>query len=140
MPRESDIKDDIESFQSAVQRLRDRRASLLEEIQEIDSSLENIQRQIAEVLGAAPAPPPPAPASVRVPDRRPAKKDTEVTVNTAVLQVIRDAGEEISKSHIRIRAMRLAGPFSESALNASLNYWADRKEIRHTSRGFYVAS
>jgi hypothetical protein len=139
MARDTDIKQDIETFQAAIQRLRDRRASLLDEIQEIDRSLENMQREIAAVLSVGPSAPAPPPVSVRLPERRAVRKDAEITVHAAVLQVIRDAGEEISKSHIRIRAMKLAGPFSESTFNSVLNYWADRKEIRNTSRGCYVA-
>ena len=52
--------------------------------------------------------------------------------------MILDAGKEISKSDIRIRAMKLAGAFSESALNAALMYWVDEKHIENTTRGFYA--
>ena len=34
--------------------------------------------------------------------------------------------------------MRLAGPFSESALNSALMHWVDEKEIKNTARGYYA--
>jgi hypothetical protein len=76
---------------------------------------------------------------LRANDRKPvARKEPELTVNSAVLQVIQDAGEDVSKSDIRIRAMRLAGAFSESALNAALMYWVEQGEVENTSRGYYA--
>ena len=138
MPREIDIKQEIESSLAAVQRLRDRRMALMEEIQEIDRSLEGMQKQIVEILGA-PVAAAPQLLQLRANDRKPVtRKEPELTVNSAVLQVIQDAGEDISKSDIRIRAMRLAGAFSESALNAALMYWVEQREIENTSRGYYA--
>lgn len=138
MPREIDIKQEIESSLAAVQRLRDRRTALLEEIQEIDRSLEGMQKQIIEILGA-PVSAAPQLLQLRTTDRKAVtRKDPELTVNSAVLEVIQDAGEDISKSDIRIRAMKLAGAFSESALNAALMYWVEQGEIENTSRGYYA--
>jgi len=139
MGKEIDIKQDIDASLAAVQRLRDRRDALLDEIQEIDTSLEGIQRQIADILGkgAMPAPFPVSPGKFF--EKKTARKDAEMTVNAAVLHVIRDAHREISKSEIRIGAMRLADAFSESALNAALTHWVDHREIKNTSRGFYTA-
>ena len=119
MGKESDSKQDISASLAALQRLRGRRADLLEEINEIDHSLETIQREIAEIFKKSP------------------KRDGEMTVNAAVLEVVSEAGAEISKSDIRIGAMRLAGPFSESALNSALMHLVDEKEIKNTARGYY---
>lgn len=140
MRKEIDIKQEIELSLAAVQRLRDRRDALLDEVREIDQSLENIQRQIVEILSATPTAPAYPPFQVKLPDRKTAKKDGELTVNEAVLRIILDARREISKSDIRIGAMKLTGAFSESALNAALMYWVDQKEIKNTSRGFYTAA
>jgi hypothetical protein len=138
MAKDIDIKQEIESSQAAVQRLRERRAALLEEIQEIDRSLEGIQREIIEILGAVPAAvAAPALMAAKALERKPVRRDPELTVNAAVLEVILGAGDEISKSDIRIRSMRLAGAFSESALNSALMYWVDQRKIKNTSRGFY---
>ncbi len=140
MGKDIDIKQEIESSLAAVQRLRNRREGLLEEIHEIDESLEKLQGQIVEILSATPtaAAYPASPAKLA--EKKQAKKDGELTVNAAVLQVILDARKDISKSDIRIGAMKLAGPFSESALNSALMYWVDQKEIKNTSRGFYTAA
>jgi hypothetical protein len=139
MSKEIDIKQEIESSLAAVQRLRDRRAALLEEIQEIDRSLEGMQRQIVEILGAAPVAAAPQTFAPRVADKKIPKRDPELTVNAAVLEVILAAGDEISKSDIRIQSMKLAGAFSESALNGALMYWVDQGKIENTSRGYYAA-
>jgi hypothetical protein len=72
--------------------------------------------------------------------RKPLKKDGELTVDEAVLHVILEARKDLNKSDIRIRAMRLIGPFSESALNAALSRWVDEEEIRNTSRGCYASA
>jgi hypothetical protein len=138
MPKDIDIKQEIESSLAAVQRLRDRRTALVEEIQQIDRSLAGIQDEIAEILNGKRVPSSAAQAFVVKPlDKKVARKEAELTVNEAVLQVILDAGQDISKSDIRIRAMKLAGPFSESALNAALAYWVEEKHIENTTRGFY---
>jgi hypothetical protein len=131
-------KQEIESSLAAVQRLRDRRAALLEEIQEIDRSLEGMQRQIVEILGAAPVAAPQTFAP-RASDKKIPKREPELTVNAAVLEVILAAGDEISKSDIRIQSMKPAGAFSESALNAALMYSVDQGKIENTSRGYYAA-
>ena len=109
MGREIDARQAIEASLAAVQRLRERRTALVEELEEIDQSLENIHRQIGDILSNG------RPASGSFPasqsrsfERKAPKKDPELTVNAAVLQVIRDAYKEISKSEIRIGAMRLA--------------------------------
>lgn len=137
MARDIDIKQEIESSLAAVQRLRDRRATLVEEIQEIDRSLEGMQRQIVEILGNSPAPTPPQLLPARAVERKPLKRDPELTVNAAVLEVILRAQDEISKSDIRIQTMQLVGAFSESALNSALMYWVDQGRIENTSRGYY---
>ena len=141
MGREIDARQEIEASLAAVQRLRERRTALVEELEEIDQSLENIHRQIGDILSNG------RPASGSFPasqsrsfERKAPKKDPELTVNAAVLQVIRDAYKEISKSEIRIGAMRLTSAFSESALNAALTYWVDEKKIKNTSRGYYEAT
>lgn len=139
MSKEIDIKQEIESSLAAVQRLRDRRAALLEEIQEIDRSLEGMQRQIVEILGAAPVAAAPQTFAPRASDKKIPKREPELTVNAAVLEVILSAGDEISKSDIRIQSMKLAGAFSESALNTALMYWVDQGKIENTSRGYYAA-
>ena len=51
MGKELDSKQDINASLAALQRLRARRADLLEEITEIDKSLETIQREISEIFG-----------------------------------------------------------------------------------------
>ncbi len=142
MGKESDLKEDIELSLSAVQRLRERREALLDEIKRIDESLEDLQRQIGDILSQVPLVPPP-PAEVvqsRLAARKQPRKESELTVSGAVLQVIQEARREINKSEIRIRAMRLAGPFSESALNSALSHWVDEKEITNTARGCYMAA
>ena len=139
MGKEIDIKQEIESSLAAVQRLRDRRAALLEEIQEIDRSLEGMQRQIVEILGAAPVAAGPQTFAPRAVDKKIPKREPELTVNSAVLEVVLAAGDEISKSDIRIQSMKLAGAFSESALNSALMYWVDQGKIENTSRGYYAA-
>ena len=139
MGKEIDIKQEIESSLAAVQRLRDRRATLLEEIQEIDRSLEGMQKQIVEILGAAPIAAAPQTFSARFSEKKTAKREPELTVNAAVLEVVLGAGDEISKSDIRIQSMKLAGAFSESALNTALMYWVDQGKIENTSRGYYAA-
>ena len=102
MGREIDARQEIEASLAAVQRLRERRTALVEELEEIDQSLENIHRQIGDILSNG------RPASGSFPasqsrsfERKAPKKDPELTVNAAVLQVIRDAYKEISKSEIR---------------------------------------
>ncbi|HWW02047.1 MAG TPA: hypothetical protein VNZ64_20270 [Candidatus Acidoferrum sp.] len=139
MGKDIDIKQEIESSLAAVQRLRDRRATLLEEIQEIDRSLEGMQKQIVEILGAAPIASAPQTFSARMVEKKTLKREPELTVNAAVLEVILGAGDEISKSEIRIQSMKLAGAFSESALNAALMHWVDEGNIENTSRGYYAA-
>ena len=139
MSKEIDIKQEIESSLAAVQRLRDRRAALLEEIQEIDRSLEGMQRQIVEILGAAPVAAAPQTFAPRASDKKIPTREPELTVNAAVLEVILAAGDEVSKSDIRIQSMKLAGAFSESALNSALMYWVDQGKIENTSRGYYAA-
>src|SRR5690349_3078784 len=109
MGKDIDIKQEIESSLAAVQRLRDRRAALLEEIQEIDRSLEGMQKQIVEILGAAPVAAAPQTFALRATDKKTARREPELTVNAAVLEVILSAGDEISKSDIRIQSMKLAG-------------------------------
>jgi hypothetical protein len=140
MGKDSEIRQDVESSLAAVQRLRDHRDALLEEIREIDQSLERIHSQISEILGSAPAALAVDSAPARTPMRKAPKKDGELTVDEAVLQVILEARKDLNKSDIRIRAMRLIGPFSESALNAALSHWVDEEEIRNTSRGYYASS
>ena len=140
MARDNDIKEDVEASLAALQRLRTRRAALLEEIQQIDESLEAIQGEIVSIRGAVPSASGPPPIPFRAPIRRPAARDGELTVNEAVLQTVQEARKEISKSDVRIRAMRLAGPFSESALNAALAHWLDEKEIKSAARGYYTAA
>ncbi len=139
MGKDIDIKQEIESSLAAVQRLRDRRAALLEEIQEIDRSLEGMQKQIVEILGATPIAAAPPALSTRVAEKKPVRREPELTVNAAVLEVVRSAGDEISKSDIRIQSMKLAGAFSESALNTALMYWVEQGKIENTSRGYYAA-
>jgi hypothetical protein len=137
MGKESDSKQDISASLAALQRLRGRRADLLEEINEIDHSLETIQREIAEIFNKTPTPNSSAILPFRLGDKKTPKRDGEMTVNAAVLEVVSEAGAEISKSDIRIGAMRLAGPFSESALNSALMHLVDEKEIKNTARGYY---
>ncbi len=86
----------------------------------------------------APAPPDLAQAKAAV--RKTQRKDADMTVGEAVLQVVQDSRREISKSEIRIRAMRLMGPFSESALNSALSHWVEEKQIINTARGYYAAA
>jgi chromosome segregation ATPase len=138
MGKEMDSKQDINASLAALQRLRARRADLLEEITEIDKSLETIQREISEIFGESPAPNSSPSLPLRSGDKKSIRRDGEMTVNAAVLEVIAEAGTEISKSDIRIGAMRLAGPFSESALNSALMHWVDEKEIKNTARGYYA--
>jgi hypothetical protein len=140
MGKDIDIKQEIESSLAAVQRLRDRRAALLEEIQEIDRSLEGMQKQIVEILGGAPIAATPQTFAARVQEKKVARREPELTVNAAVLEVILGAGDEISKSEIRIQSMKLAGAFSESALNTALMYWVDQGKIENTSRGYYASA
>ena len=138
MGKEMDSKQDINASLAALQRLRARRADLLEEITEIDKSLETIQREISEIFGGSPTPNSIPSLPPRLGDKKSIRRDGEMTVNAAVLEVIAEAGTEISKSDIRIGAMRLAGPFSESALNSALMHWVDEKEIKNTARGYYA--
>ena len=140
MAKDTDIKEDVDASLAALQRLRARRASLLEEVRQIDESLEAIQGEIAAIRGPMPSASTPPPIPFRPPVRRPAGRDSELTVNDAVLQTIQEARKEVSKSDVRIRAMKLAGPFSESALNAALAHWLDEKEIRSATRGYYTAA
>jgi hypothetical protein len=138
MGKEMDSKQDINASLAALQRLRARRADLLEEITEIDKSLETIQREISEIFGETPLPVSNSTLGARLADKKAVKRDGELTVNAAVLEIVTEAGTEISKSDIRIGAMRLAGPFSESALNSALMHWVDEKEIKNTARGYYA--
>ena len=140
MPKDTDTKEDVEASLAALQRLRSRRSALLEEIQHIDESLEAIQGEITSIRGVQPTLSTPPPIPARAPVRRASGRDEELTVNEAVLQTIQEARKEISKSDVRIRAMRLAGPFSESALNAALAHWLDEKEIKSAARGYYTAA
>jgi hypothetical protein len=138
MAKDSDAKQHADACLAAVQRLREHRAALLEEVREIDQTLERLQQEIVEILGATLSVCAPKPSALRLASPKLAKKDGELTVNAAVLQVIQEAKEEISKSAIRLGAMELVGAFSESALNGALMYWVDQDEIKNTSRGFYA--